>query len=59
MRLNLTIEETEALREILENYLAELRMEIVGTDRAEYREKLKTRKHMIESILTGMPAEVR
>ena len=54
MTLNLSGLETEMLQEVLENYLSDLRVEIVNTDRAAYLEMLKERKQALEHILNGM-----
>lgn len=42
--------EAEVLKEVLEFYLSDLRMEIADTDRMEYREELKGQKHILESL---------
>lgn len=44
MTLELTAEEDEILRQILETSLAELRIEILNTDRIEFKEMLRQRK---------------
>ncbi len=49
--LELSDAEVEALGEVFETYLSDLRMEIVATDRAEFRERLKTRKKLLLSML--------
>ncbi|HSH68491.1 MAG TPA: hypothetical protein VK997_01140 [Deferrisomatales bacterium] len=54
--LELSEAEVEALGEVFETYLSDLRMEIVATDRAEFREGLKTRKELILSMLERMKA---
>jgi hypothetical protein len=54
--LELSDVEVETLGEVFETYLSDLRMEIAGTDRAEYREGLKTRKEIIQSMLERMKA---
>jgi hypothetical protein len=59
MELNLTAEEFELLREMLDNYLSDLRMEIADTDRAPYRDRLKEHKLAIENILAKIPAVIR
>jgi hypothetical protein len=58
--LELTDSECRILAHILESDLSDLRMEIAGTDRLEFRQRLKTRKQVIakvlEAIHSGAPA---
>ncbi|HXY68574.1 MAG TPA: hypothetical protein VEH62_03935 [Gemmatimonadales bacterium] len=49
-QLDLTAEEAAVLRQALEAYLSDLRMEIADTDSADYREELKRQ----EEILTRL-----
>jgi len=53
--LELTPEEFELLREILEFNLSELRMEIVDTDNSRFKDGLKHRKHTMMDILEKLP----
>jgi hypothetical protein len=50
IQLTFTEEEREVLFDILENDIAELRMEISDTHRREYREMLKHRESLMKSI---------
>ena len=50
IQLTFTEEEREVLFDILENDIAELRMEISDTHRKEYREMLKHREALMKSI---------
>jgi hypothetical protein len=50
IQLTFTEEEREVLFDILENDIAELRMEISDTHRKEYREMLKHRESLMKSI---------
>jgi len=50
IRLVMARAEAETLLRLLEYYHGELRMEIIATDRAEYREQLKTEKRMLTRI---------
>ena len=50
IQLTLTEEEREVLFDILENDIAELRMEISDTHRREYRDMLKHREALMKSI---------
>ena len=51
LRLTLTEPEAELLREVLEEWLADLRMEISATDSAAYRDGLKARETLLRGIL--------
>jgi hypothetical protein len=50
IQLMFTEEEREVLFDILENDIAELRMEISDTHRREYRDMLKHRESLMKSI---------
>lgn len=50
IQLTFTEEEREVLFDVLENDIAELRMEISNTHRHEYREMLKHREVLMKSI---------
>ncbi len=51
VKIEVTAEEAEDLRAILENYLSDLRMEIVDTDSPDYREMLKKRRDFIARLV--------
>jgi len=51
MKIELTQEEAELLRELLSFALSELRMEIADTDSSSYRETLKERKNTLKGLL--------
>lgn len=51
LRIELSAEEAEELSGILENYLSDLRMEIVDTDSQDFREGLKKRKELLSRIV--------
>ena len=55
--LELSEAEAEALSEVFETYLSDLRMEIVATDSADFREGLKARKELILSMVERMKEE--
>jgi hypothetical protein len=52
--LEMTAEEAEELRFVLENYFAELRMEIERTESGAFRSKLKTRENLIKRLLDDL-----
>jgi len=49
--LELNQKEQQLLQEILESALSDLRVEIVSTDRLDYKEALKERKALMTGIL--------
>ena len=58
MKLEMTDEELELLRELLSFTLSELRMEIADTDSASYREKLKERKTLLAGLLEKLEKDL-
>ena len=50
-RLELSAEEARELAGILEDYLSDLRMEIVDTDSQEFRDGLKKRKEFLTRVV--------
>jgi acetolactate synthase small subunit len=57
VRVELTTEEAKELHEILDNYLSDLRMEIVDTESHDFRAMLKKRKDFIERLLQQLKPE--
>ncbi len=53
--LNLTSEQAEILRDALESYLSDLRMEIADTDNHDFRESLKAKEATLKQILEMLP----
>ena len=51
VRLILSPEQHQLLVELLESCLSDLRMEIVDTDRIDYKDMLKDRKDILLSLL--------
>lgn len=49
--LNLNPEQAETLRETLESYLSDLRLEIADTEKLEFRENLKKKEAILNEIL--------
>jgi len=49
--IELNPKEQQLLQELLESALSELRVEIVSTDRLDYKEALKERKSLMTDIL--------
>ena len=54
LQIELTDEETEIMRGVLESYLSDLRMEIADTDRMDFRDGLKQRKQVIIKVLDAL-----
>jgi hypothetical protein len=54
--LELTYEEAGELREVLESYLSDLRMEIGGTENMNFREMLKKKEVFLTEILRRLRA---
>jgi len=55
IKLELTREEHRLLREIIEANLSDLRVEIVSTDRLDFKNALKHRKEILNNILEKLP----
>ncbi len=51
IQIELSNEESEILKEILEGYLSDLRMEIADTDKMDFREKLKKKEVFIKDLI--------
>ncbi len=49
--VNLDEEELIVLRDVLESYLSDLRMEIADTDSYDFRQKLKLKEERLKGIL--------
>ena len=57
LQLDLTLDERTVLREVLEEYLSDLRMEIVDTEDQDFREMLKRKKGVLTKVLDTLLAE--
>ena len=53
--LELSSDEAETLREILERYLRDLSFEIADTDRSSFRYELKEHRETVRSIARKLP----
>ncbi len=56
VRIELSEADVTTLKDVLDSYLSDLRMEIADTDRMEFREGLKDRKKALESLLARLGA---
>jgi len=52
--LDLSSEDAYVLRDTLEQYLSDLRMEIADTDRLDYRDQLKHRKAILQRVAEAL-----
>jgi len=56
-QFELSPEEAAVLREALDAYLSDLRMEIADTDRMAFREELKRQEVILRRLLERLPAK--
>jgi hypothetical protein len=56
VHLELSREDAEALAQVLESELSDLRYEISNTDSLDYREKLKRTKAVLEDVVGQLGA---
>jgi hypothetical protein len=56
VQITLTSEEATTLREVLDNYVSELRMEIANTDSMDFREELKQKKEVLNRVIAQLVA---
>jgi hypothetical protein len=56
MQIELNAEEIQMLRQIVDSYVSDLRMEITATDSQPFREELKKRQRFLEKLLASLPA---
>ena len=57
IRIDLTAEEAEVLRESLESYFSDLRMEIAGTENMSFREMLKKKETFLLRIIQQLKTD--
>jgi hypothetical protein len=57
MDVELTPEESEAVRQALRSYLSDLRMEITDTDNPEYRRTLRDERATLERAMSKLAGE--
>jgi len=56
VRIELSEADVATLKDVLDSYLSDLRMEIADTDRMDFREGLKDRKKVLEALLDRIGA---
>ena len=54
VKIDMTTEEKGILLDVLENYISDLRMEIADTDKSDFKEKLRTKKDVLNTILSKL-----
>ena len=56
VQIELSTTEAEILRNALESYLSDLRMEIADTDSQDFRDQLKVRKEVLRKVIALIKA---
>lgn len=54
IQLNLSTQEATELREVLESFTSDLRMEISSTDLKDFRDQLKQRESILNKIIQDL-----
>lgn len=54
IEINLSEDEQNIIKDILENNISDLSMEITNTDKMEYREKLKIKRNVLQKLLKSL-----
>jgi len=54
IQIDLNKEEQDTLKDVLENYLSDLRQEISATDLHDFKEMLKIRKEVVTKVLNAL-----
>jgi hypothetical protein len=54
IQLSLTTQEATELREVLESFVSDLRMEIANTDLKDFRDQLKQRESILNKIIQDL-----
>ena len=57
IQINLTQDEIQLLKNLLDTYLEDLRVEIHATDNMEYKEMLRSRKAILLKMMEALPKE--
>ena len=57
VQISLNIEEAEMIKDILSEYLSDLRMEIADTDRKDFREELKKKEVFLKDLLQQLKTD--
>ncbi|MHB8113980.1 MAG: hypothetical protein ACYDHA_11055 [Bellilinea sp.] len=57
IQINLTQDEIQLLKNLLDTYLVDLRVEIHATDNMDYKEMLRSRKAILLKLMEALPKE--
>ena len=57
MNITLNTQEAEKLKRILTSYLSDLRMEISGTERMDFRDSLKLDEALLKRVLKDLGSD--
>ncbi|MHB0965031.1 MAG: hypothetical protein ACYC3P_04775 [Bellilinea sp.] len=57
IQINLTQDEIQLLKNLLDTYLEDLRVEIHATDNMDYKEMLRSRKAILLKLMEALPKE--
>ena len=57
IQINLTQDEIQLLKTLLDTYLEDLRVEIHATDNMDYKEMLRSRKAILLKLMEALPKE--
>ena len=57
IQINLTQDEIQLLKSLLDTYLEDLRVEIHATDNMAYKEMLRSRKAILLKLMEALPKE--
>ena len=58
IRFEMTEEEANIVQSVIERYLSHLQVEIMHTDRREFRDALKGREQFLKKIIDRMKSEI-
>jgi hypothetical protein len=57
VRLELTTKQADELRQVLESYVSEMRMQISSTEQMDFREALKDRKEFLNQLIQQLQTQ--
>lgn len=59
VRIELTLEQASTLRDMMESWLGDLRMEVSSTDQKDWRDALKAREALLKEVIDQLPTSER
>ena len=54
MQLELSTDDARLLRDVLMEYVSDLRMEIVNTDQQDFRDRLKGKENTLNGVIAAL-----